>query len=381
MCTIVVLATGAKSNMAGKKILVVDDDQGIRRLVELMLHRAGYQVVTASTGETAIEMVRTEKPDLVLMDVMLPGMNGFQATQQMRRIPEGSQIPIVFLSSQVDMEAKMKGLRGGGNDYITKPVKTGELLARIEAHLRPEGAVVGQVITLWGSKAGVGTTTVAINLALALRKALQKKVLLLDWQRPLGDIAFLLGLPEARALELFTVSSDLDEEKLAKVMIEYSPGVWVIPGAADPNTAKQMDKKTLKRVLDNALLQVEYVLVDVGFFFSWDLPPAAVKGQGINLCVSVPEPTSIKRTAQVIGALNGMDCDFWPILNRQGMPGSIPQEQIESHLGITFKGFIPDESEQMMRALNARRPLYTASPDSDFARAMNDLANRIVQAL
>jgi pilus assembly protein CpaE len=367
--------------MVGKRILVVDDDQGIRRLLELMLRRSGYQVITATTGETAIEMVRTEKPDLVLMDVMLPGMSGFQATQNIRRLPEGSQIPIVFLSSHTDMEAKMKGLRGGGNDYITKPVKTGELLARIEAHLRPEGAVVGQVITVWGSKAGVGTTTVAVNLTMALRKALQKKVLLMDWQRPLGDVAFLLGLPEIHALELFIHATDLDEDKLARVMREYSPGVWVILGATDPNTAKQMDKKALKRMLDIALLQAEYVIVDAGFFFSWDTPPLMNKGQGINLCVLAPEPMSIKRAAQVVGAINGTDCVFWPILNRQGMPGSIPQEQIESQLGIALNGFIPDASDQMTRALSASRPLYVAEPGSSFSCAMDDLANRIAGAV
>lgn len=79
-------------------------------------------------------------------------------------------------------------------------IKTGELLARIEAHLQPEDTVVGQVITVLGSKGGVGTTTVAVNLIMALRKAAQKKGLLLDWQRPLGDVAFLLGLPETHDL-------------------------------------------------------------------------------------------------------------------------------------------------------------------------------------
>jgi Mrp family chromosome partitioning ATPase len=82
-------------------------------------------------------------------------------------------------------------------------IKTGELLARIEAHLQPEDTVVGQVITVLGSKGGVGTTTVAVNLIMALRKAAQKKILLLDWQRPLGDVAFLLGLPETHDLALY----------------------------------------------------------------------------------------------------------------------------------------------------------------------------------
>ncbi len=367
--------------MAKKKILVVDDDQDTRRLLEILLYRSGYQVITATAGETAVGLVHTEKPDLILMDVMLPGMSGFQATRTIRQLPEGSQVPIVFLSCQADVESKMKGLRGGGNDYITKPVKTGELLARLEAHLRPEGTVVGQVITVLGSKAGVGTTTVAINLIMALRKAVQKKVLLIDWQRPLGDVAFLLGLPETHDLELFIHSTDPDEDKLTKAMREYLPGVWIISGATNLSAARQMDRKALKRVLDIALLQVEYVIIDAGLLFSWNTPPLMNKGQGINLCVLTPEPMPIKRATQAIRDINRTDCDFWPILNRQGTPEGIPQEQIESCLGTALQGFIPDGGAQMMGAMNASRPLYVTDPDSSFSRAMDELATRLAKTI
>ena len=142
-----------------------------------------------------------------------------------------------------------------------------------------------------------------------------------------------------------------------------------------------MDKRALKRALDIALLQVEYVIVDAGFFFSWNTPPLMDKGQGVNLCVLTPEPMSIKRAAQAIRDINRTDCDFWPILNRQGAPGSIPQEQIESCLGTALQGFIPDESAQMMSAMNASRPLYMANPDSGFSRAMDELATRLAKTV
>lgn len=128
--------------MTRQKILVVDDDQRLLRLLELSLHRAGYQVITAVVGELGVEKVRTEQPDLVLMDVMMPGIDGFETTKRIRRLPEGRHIPIIFLSALVEKEAKMKGLRIG-DDYITKPVKMGEVLARIEARLRPMAPTLG----------------------------------------------------------------------------------------------------------------------------------------------------------------------------------------------------------------------------------------------
>jgi pilus assembly protein CpaE len=369
------------TNMTGQRILVVDDDQALRRLVELFLRRAGYQVLTASTGEMGIEQVRTGKPDLVLMDVMLPGITGVQATKLIRRLPEGRHIPIIFLSAQADMETKVKGLRGGGNDYVTKPVKTGELLARIEAHLRPEVSIWGQLITVFGSKAGVGTTTLAINLALALRKASQENILLMDWQRPLGDVAFLLGMPETPGLELVLAHvNELDEEKVAHVTREYSPGVQVILGATNPNTAGQMNRKALSKLLGIALTRADYVVVDAGSFFSWEDPPMIAQGEGLNLCVLTPEPMSIKRAVQAMQTVNIADYEFWPILNQRNSPGDISQEQIESRLGTSLKGCIP-ESDQMVRATSEGHPFYMAGSSSDFSRAMDAIANCVIGVL
>ncbi|HLF25110.1 MAG TPA: response regulator [Anaerolineae bacterium] len=368
--------------MTGQKVLVVDDDRGILRLVNLILSRAGYQVLMASTGETGIEMVRTENPDLILMDVMLPGMDGFQATKLIRRLPNGRLIPIIFVSAMDDVEAKMKGLRGGATDYVTKPVRAGELLARIEAHLRPGSAVSGQLVTVFGGKSGVGTTTVVVNLALALRQLSQKNVLIVDYQRPLGDVASLLSLPETPAVDLLLAHThELDDELFASVMQEYTPGVSVIIGALDPASTRQVNKRTLIEVLKIGLTMSDYVLVDAGAFFSWADPPLSAKDEGLNLCVLTPDPIGIKRAVQVTQTAATTGHDLWPILNRYRIAEDIPQEQVASQLGINVKGAIPDETDLMRRALNAGRPVYQDGSAPDFNRAMDDIANIIVGSL
>jgi len=374
--------------MAQQKILVVDDDVRLHRLMALSLRRVGFQVITATTGEDGVEKVRTEKPDLVLMDMMMPGIDGFEATRRIRRLPEGRHLPIIFLSALDEMDAKVRALRGGGSDYITKPVKVGELLARIEVQLRPEVPVPGQSITVFGSKAGVGTTTLAVNLALALRRVSQKDILLVDWQRPLGDIALFLGLPEVRMMEfLLPHVSDLGKQAFTKVrqvfvdvLKEYAPGVRVVLGATDPSSARQMTRKALDNMLEIALSEADYVLVDAGTFFSWADPPLIVKGGGINLCVLAPEPLSIKRTVRAMNNVDVMGHDFWLILNRYGTP-DIPPKQIESHLGISLKGCVPDEGDQATRALNEGLPLYTSDPSSGFSRAIDDIATCIHEDL
>jgi len=370
--------------MAQQKILVVDDDILLHRLMELGLRRAGYQVIKATTGEKGVEKARTEKPDLVLMDVMMPGIDGFEAVRRIRRLPEGRHLPIIFLSARDDLDAKVKALRGGGDDYITKPVKVGELLARIEVQLRTEVAAPGQAIVVFGSKASVGATTLAVNLALALHKVSQKDILLVDWQRPLGDVALFLGLPEMRMMEfLLPYVSDLNKQEFTKVrqvfadvVKECSPGVRVVLGATGLQSAGQMTRKTLDNMLEIALTEADYVLVDAGSFFSWENPPLINREGGINLCVLTPEPMSIKRAVRAMDAVNVMDHNFWLILNRYGTLDISPK-QIESHLKTVLKGCVPDEGNRADHALSEGVPLYTSDPVSGFSRAMDDIATRI----
>jgi pilus assembly protein CpaE len=377
--------------MAKHKILVVDDDPNVQRLIKLRLSRAGYDVVTASTGEEGIERVRTSEPDLILMDVMMPGMGGFEATKHIRRLPGGRQLSIIFLSALDRTEAKVKGLRMGGDDYITKPVKAGELLARVEAHLRSEAPAGGHLVTVCGSKAGVGTTTLMINLALALRNVSQKSVLLVDWRRPLGDVGLFLGLSKDHSLEpLLPCADGLDEKKLDRVLEEYRPGVWVLPGSVNPTSAADMHQKALGKLLEIALTKADCVLIDGGPFYSLEGPPLIAKEQeveatvltpDITLCVLTPDLAAVERAADAASAVNTTSGGFWFLLNREGLPGGLPRKQIASRLGTRLQGCLPDESDLVTSALNEGQPTYLANPDSGFSHALENIATRMHEAL
>jgi DNA-binding response OmpR family regulator len=114
-------------------ILVVDDDPALVRLVSLNLNLDGYQVVTAPDGKTAIELIQSEKPALVLLDIMMPGMDGFQTCG---RIRDFSEIPIIMLTAKGGVEDVVHGLDIGADDYVTKPFSITELLVRVKAVLQ-----------------------------------------------------------------------------------------------------------------------------------------------------------------------------------------------------------------------------------------------------
>lgn len=116
-----------------RKVLVVDDEPAIRELVQFNLERAGLGVVTAADGEEALALFRAERPDLVLLDLMLPRLDGFTVC---RRIREESPVPIIILTARTAEQDRVDGLELGADDYLTKPFSPRELVARVKAVLR-----------------------------------------------------------------------------------------------------------------------------------------------------------------------------------------------------------------------------------------------------
>lgn len=119
-------------------VLVVDDEPAIVRLVRATLERDGVAVATASRGEEALTLVEQERPDLVVLDVMMPGIDGFETLRRMRA---HSQVPVIMLTARVADADKIRGFQSGADDYLTKPFNPDELSARVAAVLRRSGAI------------------------------------------------------------------------------------------------------------------------------------------------------------------------------------------------------------------------------------------------
>ena len=116
-------------------ILIVDDSPTETHVLTSMLEKNGFTVSSAASGEEGISKAKAEKPDLILMDVVMPGMNGFQAARQITTDPETSNIPVVIVSTKDQETDKMWGLRQGAKDYVTKPANEKELISKVNALL------------------------------------------------------------------------------------------------------------------------------------------------------------------------------------------------------------------------------------------------------
>jgi DNA-binding response OmpR family regulator len=122
-------------------VLVIDDDADIRGLLKELLGRAGYDVVESSNGRDGLRALYSSSPDLVLLDVSMPELDGWQTLERIRDV---SEVPVVMLTARAAELEKVRGLKAGADDYVTKPFGRQELLARVEAHLRRSGDRVEQ---------------------------------------------------------------------------------------------------------------------------------------------------------------------------------------------------------------------------------------------
>lgn len=124
---------------AGGLVLVADDDPDVRELIVFRLERAGYRVVTAADGEEAVARALAERPDICVLDVMMPGLDGYEVTERLRAADELDGMPIMLLTASVEDAAVDRGYAAGADEYVKKPFSHQELLERIESALERAG--------------------------------------------------------------------------------------------------------------------------------------------------------------------------------------------------------------------------------------------------
>ncbi len=118
------------------RILIVDDDLQTLKLIGLMLQRRGYEIIAARDGQQALQKARTEAPDLIILDMMMPDMTGYEVCRQLRSQSVTRNLPVLMFTAKADLDTKVQGFEAGADDYLTKPIHPNDLAARVEAALQ-----------------------------------------------------------------------------------------------------------------------------------------------------------------------------------------------------------------------------------------------------
>ena len=257
------------------KILVVDDEANVQRLLQYTLKQAGYTVSVAGDGQEALKLWSSESPGLILLDVSLPKLDGYAVAERIRAQEGGkSHVPIIMLTAEREVEQKVRGLRAGADDYLVKPFHQAELLARMRGLLSrfgPQEGVgsrarpaLGKMIAFYGAKGGVGATTIAINTAIALHTELDRKVALVDGVLQFGDHRVFLDLGNDRKSVTDLMNApQVDADLLKGVLVKHDSGVDLLLAPTSPEEADLVNPDNLASILAMLRTMYDYVIVDV----------------------------------------------------------------------------------------------------------------------
>ncbi len=286
------------------KILIIDDEFPMRYLIEHQLRRQGFDVILAKDGPSGIKAAQMHLPDIIVLDAMMPGMDGFEVCAQVRSEPETTSIPIIFLTALETKEYKSRAYALGADDYLTKPFQADELLAHISAILRRShrnqtgilNQHKGQIVSLFSPKGGVGTTTLSIQLAESMTIQEDKPVVLIDLDLPLGGIAPMLSLYTHNHIgKLLQMRPEMITTSVIKQHAQqHRAELLVIPASGDllsPNINSHT--QTLKHILDKLTDEGFQVILDLGSTLT-ELTRLAMQQSNIVFVITSGQPVANK---------------------------------------------------------------------------------------
>ena len=383
--------------MAATKVLVVDDDLNIQRVLVFTLKQEGFEVHVASDGQAGVEMAAAIGPDLILMDVAMPKLDGYAATQQIRAAESGRRVPIIMLTAEADVEQRVRGLRAGADDDIVKPFHPLELLARIKALLARSGGgakpragaeqpTLGRLCSFYGAKGGVGTTTMAINSAIALATRVRRRVALFDANLQFGDerVFLDLGLDASSIVNAIT-EPDLDAELLKRLMVPHRSGIELLLAPPNPEQADIVVERqrthpgSLTNVLTLLRKAYDYTIVDTGRTID-DFTLQLFDESDVIFVVMTADLSCLKNVRLVLETMDSLGFardKVQLVLNRSNAYTGINVDNAESALGRKIDYQVINEYRGAISALNSGEPFMSSRPDGPLGANLTKFAQEI----
>jgi CheY-like chemotaxis protein/MinD-like ATPase involved in chromosome partitioning or flagellar assembly len=377
-----------------EKILIVDDDMETLRLVGLMLQRQGYQIVAASNGTQALGLTRNEKPDLIVLDVMMPDMDGYEVTRQLRQDKETLDIPIILFTAKSQVDDKVTGYEVGADDYLTKPVHPAELVAHIKALLargknraaapQEKGYSIGFIAT----KGGLGVSSLALNLAITMRQRSKTEVIAAELRPGQGTWGVELAFPETDGLNklLKLKPPEITKARVEGELVKMTNGLHMLMASnytRDTNPfAAQEQMKTILQYL-GALGKI--LLLDIGTNYMPGLDDV------LDMCdemvlVTEPQPVTIQRTRTLLEELKLRGFGKSKLLslvliNRVRTDVQYSISQVQDALHTPVLQMIPPVPELAYQASLRNIPLIDVQPEGlltqQFAKLAEDIMSHI----
>jgi len=380
-----------------EKILIIDDDLDTLRLVGLMLQKQGYLISAASNGAQGLAKAFEERPDLILLDVMMPDMDGYEVTRRLRKNPTTASTPVLLFTAKTQLDDKVMGFEVGADDYLTKPTHPTELQAHVKALLarsikRDAGGTVtvshehhGFVVGVLAPRGGLGVTSVASNLAGSLFARAQSEVIFAELTPGRGTLTADIGVSNQVALNeiLRGTVVEVTREKVQSALIPHSSGLKLLLASENPRDVTLTSQvQNYEALIARLSTLARFVVLDLGVglphFVQKILPMCHER-----IVVTEGVKNTLRLTKLLVNDIASLQIDLKSISiilnNRIRSEMTTPLNQAQERLGHSVLNVITPAPELFMQAVQKQTLAVISQPTNATTQQFLKIADAILE--
>jgi len=379
--------------MTVHQILIVDDDVEALRLVGLMLERKGYNIVAAASGHQALEKAMETRPELIILDVMMPDMDGYQVAGQLRKHPATEGIPILMFTAKAAVNDKIAGFQAGADDYLTKPIHPAELITRVEALLQRQTRTSaeperGRVISFLPTKGGVGTTTLIVNTALEMKHMYaDKQVALVELKEGSGTISMQLGITTHGGIQTLMEKplSAITKKIVSENLVRHNSGVYLLLSTSAPRgIGPQFTRERTRTILRYLIADYDYVLLDLPSALD-DATAEALRMTSEIIITLEPNQVGLTMAQEMLDHLDKLNIGAHKaravLINRVPAVSSMNRNTVEQKLQREMICGIPPVPDLAYESAQTGKPMVTLQPQGLISQQIRLVVQSVTKAL
>ncbi|HEY5902114.1 MAG TPA: response regulator [Anaerolineales bacterium] len=371
------------------RVRLIDDEIYYYKLLEKPIKAAGYEVDYARTAREALGGIAARSPDIVILDLRLPDVSGFEILERLRRDQRFSHIPLIVITVDNDLNDKLKAFELGADDYLVKPFPPEELVARLRIlgqrgkalkivqQMETQNVDVSTTVAVHSLRGGVGCTSIAVNLAIAYYQLWQRRTLLVDAVLTAGQVATMLDSTPRVTWEHFVgIPHDaIEDEDLETLATQHKSGIYYVASPKSPLAVDAFAEDFWRMVFNQFKQHNEFLVVDMAHDLS-DMTIQVLNTANWVLLILAPEIGSLRAASSALEIYDKLGVPperIKMVLNRTS-PTGIQKEKLEKVLERPFDFVLPYEPVEVRRALDFGVPFILENPELPISMQLENIA-------
>jgi DNA-binding response OmpR family regulator len=378
-----------------EKTLIIDDDVETLKLVGMMLQRQGYGIVAATSGAQGLTLAENELPDIILLDLMMPQMDGYEVARRLRANPETARIPILMFTARSQIEDRVAGFESGADAYIVKPAHPAELQAQVRSLLdrardRPRQPTspaenLAYAVGVVAARGGTGVTTVALNLASSLQQSVKGEVVLAELRPGQGSLGMDLGLSSSRNLSdlLAMQPGEITRSRIREALVEHPSGLKLLLASYQPRELTLISKtQQFETIAQRLAFMAQLVVYDFGAGLTAFSQRLAKIFCGEVIIVVEPTPTALIHTRALLENLIELGVDQRRLVYvanyRSSQDTLLTPDQVQDQLGQPLAATVTPASDILNESQRAHIIPVQMQPDNLLRQEFLALAQQVI---